>query len=1170
MTALFPPGRATSFQGLIFFVYDREAVKKEADPPENAIVYFYPPSASIEDRISICGQLIGMSHFIHGFIGSRPALCKMQTEKVATVHSGKYTLALGGSLGEPDSLLIRQLETLFSLFTFYHGSLERVRMMCETQKQFLTRMNIIWDCYLHFVRHYGDFLPGVFDPLPFLDLPKRVAATCFTKASYILQACQRRKHILGGCILYSNSILCTQFEPSITERLILLKPNQSNLPARPVKTEHVLPFGVRILNAFLTLSEYLNLYDALSESAYRQSVRSDSTGAFPDMYTGPHSPETCRNPSEDLGGHKLQQHSSGDVASSNECSVGESAEKKSDSDKNCPENEVSAVPSDARGGHMLQVEKRGVDSEVVTITRGTEPLSSVKCKDESSEEVTWKTQGDGVSNISVEHSHEFGGRNRHVVITGVEEIESGSRALKAETGEESNECVVGNKASDTKDERNEVEAPTHLRSEVKHNETEAGSGVVTDRTKVDKRKNEVLDFLTRKRIGGKKDKGNAVIAREIEKPETDVSTASPQERVEGEGGANDTTSVRTKESSTGAFSKPEHRAMEKGDALSMAFDTRSCESLYDIGVRSMAFDSSCESNLSSVSLTMETVDVLRIKVVECSGTRFDKQERCEREQEKNTSVASSTTDDSTCGIVGSSENEETRSPVLNGLIPKVFQIFEDGNVDRKSLKSSSGSEKCCQACADLKKSSTYISTDSNVRGSHEDGGEVRSKETCTNKDPSSVETDSESGSEDLLPDDQETDFSETNPRDGERTNCGTDTDTDTPSSVEVKENSCKGLASRNELINTPVVRDSFAVRNLNSRSPEKFLEKSFVATAEDLKAERSDTPNVGANGKCSSLVENDSYEETSESRKTQGNVSENPVSSVLVDDRMSVPRSENEGTAKNASEILHSNGASNAEVDGGNPPTESLNHIEYDSEIHITNGHEGPAAIGVVGMPVDSAQEEIEGSSHDQWQEPQFPVQPEDDEGEALWFEEEGDDINQVEGLTHVNLYVQAHSKVVLILLAEEGLNTDCKAIKALWETSLNQLGELEFLVKQSSGDKPATPHSDEYSFLVYDGFERNMKGNLDELVHQVDHLFCETTQVLHEQFENCSTLKDVLLRNRSSTVYGKHNLGRGTYFHWKSPYRTNHGVPSCRDPFLKLEKRAAKVLNKDHGVNVF
>ncbi|XP_020613923.1 Hermansky-Pudlak syndrome 4 protein homolog [Orbicella faveolata] len=129
MTALIAPTRSPSFEGLIFFVYDREAVKKEADPPENAIIYFYPPSASMEDRISICGQLIGVSHFMHGFIGARPALCKLQTEKVATVHSGQYTLALGGNLSEPDSLLIRQLETLQSIFKFYHGSLERIRMV---------------------------------------------------------------------------------------------------------------------------------------------------------------------------------------------------------------------------------------------------------------------------------------------------------------------------------------------------------------------------------------------------------------------------------------------------------------------------------------------------------------------------------------------------------------------------------------------------------------------------------------------------------------------------------------------------------------------------------------------------------------------------------------------------------------------------------------------------------------------------------------------------------------------------------------------------------------------------------------------------------------------------------------------------------------------------------
>ena len=55
------------------------------------------------------------------------------------------TQALGGSLGEPDSLLIRQLETLFSLFTFYHGSLERVRMVSSS----LCRISL-WLTYVNF------------------------------------------------------------------------------------------------------------------------------------------------------------------------------------------------------------------------------------------------------------------------------------------------------------------------------------------------------------------------------------------------------------------------------------------------------------------------------------------------------------------------------------------------------------------------------------------------------------------------------------------------------------------------------------------------------------------------------------------------------------------------------------------------------------------------------------------------------------------------------------------------------------------------------------------------------------------------------------------------------------------------------------------------------------
>ena len=39
---------ACSFGERMFFVYDREAVQKESDPPEDAILYFYPTSVSVD------------------------------------------------------------------------------------------------------------------------------------------------------------------------------------------------------------------------------------------------------------------------------------------------------------------------------------------------------------------------------------------------------------------------------------------------------------------------------------------------------------------------------------------------------------------------------------------------------------------------------------------------------------------------------------------------------------------------------------------------------------------------------------------------------------------------------------------------------------------------------------------------------------------------------------------------------------------------------------------------------------------------------------------------------------------------------------------------------------------------------------------------------------------
>lgn len=51
--------------------------------------------ASIDSRVSICGQLVGVSNFLTTVLDFAPVLIKLRTEKVALLQSGKYTLVNG-------------------------------------------------------------------------------------------------------------------------------------------------------------------------------------------------------------------------------------------------------------------------------------------------------------------------------------------------------------------------------------------------------------------------------------------------------------------------------------------------------------------------------------------------------------------------------------------------------------------------------------------------------------------------------------------------------------------------------------------------------------------------------------------------------------------------------------------------------------------------------------------------------------------------------------------------------------------------------------------------------------------------------------------------------------------------------------------------------------------
>ncbi|XP_072044669.1 uncharacterized protein [Amphiura filiformis] len=239
-----------------FFIYDHSVVQQEEDDPKDAIIYFYPHSLSIDGRCLLCGQLMGMVNLMQTIAGSSPRLYRLKKLKFATKHEGNFTLALACKQRTPDDAVQEKLNHLYAVFAFYHGSIQKVLQECGNQREdFLKRMDAIWDCYLPFIRRYGNTVPGMFEPIPRVRLPK-TGNLIFLRCSHILQWLKSNSQLLGGCILYKNSVLCSQLTSHLTSHLLLIKPNQSHLPSNMVTVGYSLPYGVRLMSVYLTETEH--------------------------------------------------------------------------------------------------------------------------------------------------------------------------------------------------------------------------------------------------------------------------------------------------------------------------------------------------------------------------------------------------------------------------------------------------------------------------------------------------------------------------------------------------------------------------------------------------------------------------------------------------------------------------------------------------------------------------------------------------------------------------------------------------------------------------------------------------------------------------------------------------------------------------------------------------
>lgn len=605
-------------------------------------------------------------------------------------------------------------------------------------------------------------------------------------------------------------------------------------------SEHDLPFGVRILNAFLTLSEYLNLYDALAQSAYRQPSRSESSGTFPDLYVTSSSPAGNRD--------------------------------------------SSSRQIDASDGKHLSTNVLQVSSEI---------------SGNSDEGITFT--------VSVDNSTE----------NSAEEVRSATPVDNRADGE---------KIQDVKRHTNgdfdlvDQKLPESLA------EPELNSPLDAKPSSVEHTDEQDVDIV--KTSGG----------------ESETLVNDFEENNEGE--MCESTEKRDGEEHT------DNNGSNVTDRIEVINPTA-------------AYDSSCESGLSNdVSLTMEAVDVEGLKVVEyfTNLANYQGQEQQSDEEtneiKPSTSCLSSLTNSSNCKTSESITNDDDIDiccVVLEDLITKVVAMVEEGNSDLESKGSGNvvGFGACCQMCADAQKSRDVSSGDAKPCGSQENASKDETTESLTDGGSSSVKHDAGTKIADFSPDIEETIPCKSDSNDSDEASCRSPKPADvTENSPPIEVNSSKDNNLRSELIKTPIVCDSFSIRNLNVAS-EKFLEKSFACV------------------------------DTCSDTEIQQSQPDRPWSEV--------------GTM-----TLSANGHSEA-VDGISV-TASFISVESDSEIYVGNGHEGVPSSEGIELPVDPALEEVEGEDESpEWFEPPLgdvlsSSLPDIEGEEQLLFEEEGggDDVNQV------------------------------------------------------------------------------------------------------------------------------------------------------------------------------
>lgn len=258
----------------IFFIYDCNAIQSEYETLEDAVLFCHPkPLGDMDDIYLLFGQLVGMVAFTESLTGAIPKIICLEKTKFAIIKQSHYLILLGSSLNNiPDGFLLKKLEKFVNVFTFYHGSLHRLRQRCGLKEDFLLELDLISSSYLAFAQSYGMIIASIFYRLQAVTFNK-LSSMVYMNVCQILQACQRRDNVYSGCLFSESRLICSQLPVELAYYLQLLKPNQNNHPASVYYPGFDWPFGVRILQVYVTPTQYEQLLETSYLSPYKNKTR---------------------------------------------------------------------------------------------------------------------------------------------------------------------------------------------------------------------------------------------------------------------------------------------------------------------------------------------------------------------------------------------------------------------------------------------------------------------------------------------------------------------------------------------------------------------------------------------------------------------------------------------------------------------------------------------------------------------------------------------------------------------------------------------------------------------------------------------------------------------------------------------------------------------------------